>query len=96
MTEKVKITDEELKKVNKIQVNANTIFTELGQVTVQTEFVANEANKKIDELDEYKKKLMEQYNELQKEETEFIKDLREKYGDGELNSQTGEFTSVTK
>lgn len=95
-TKTVKITEEELKKVNKIQVDARTLFIELGQLTIQRDLLLTDTNKRIDEFDEYEKKLMEQYQEIQKTENQFIGELREKYGDGELNPSNGEFIPVTE
>jgi len=84
----VKFTDDELKSLKEIQQNYINIQVQLGQVgiaRIRTESQLNEiTNSEID--------LRKQFEENSKGEATFLNDIRKKYGDGELNPETGVFT----
>ena len=84
----VKFTDDELSKLKEIQQNYVNIQVQLGQVgiaRIRLEGQLNEiTNSEID--------LRNKFIENSKEESTFLDEIRKKYGDGELNPETGVFT----
>jgi len=48
----------------------------------------------IDKLKEEKRALVSDLNTLGKKESELVKSLQEKYGTGNINTETGEVTST--
>jgi len=84
----VKFTDKEIEKLKEIQQTYVNIQVQLGQIgiaRIRTESQLNEiTNSEID--------LRKKFNENSKEEATFLNDIRKKYGDGELNPETGIFT----
>mgnify|MGYP003114526839 CR=1 FL=1 len=84
----VKFTDDELSKLKEIQQNYVNIQVQLGQIgiaRIRMESQLNEiTNSEID--------LRKNFDKNSKEEATFLEDIRKKYGDGELNPETGVFT----
>jgi predicted nuclease with TOPRIM domain len=81
--EKVKLSKEELDKLSKIDTENKNITFSLGQV---------EVNKAL--LEGQKSSLLEQLATLQKESNEIAKELQEKYGAGNIDLSSGEFTKA--
>jgi hypothetical protein len=81
MTEVKKLTDEEIQKINDLQLKQNALVTELGQVNLA----------KLN-LEERENKAREFYGELLVEEITLSKELTDKYGAGQINLETGEIT----
>ncbi len=78
------LTDFEMETVNSIRTRAQQIFYQLGQISV-------ERRARMAELDDMEGSILEQYTSIMEEESKFFEKLREKYGDGTLNPNTGEF-----
>ena len=86
--ENLKLTAEELEQVNKMaQMFQQTVY-EIGNI----ESAINAAKKHIIQLDEQKQMLFSDLETLETKEVELATTLREKYGDGTINPQTGEVT----
>ena len=85
MTNTIKFTDEEVKQINDLRVEVQTIFTQLGQITL-------EKKKRLDELESTELKLTNRHGELVIIEQTLFKELNTKYGNGSYNPETGEFT----
>jgi len=86
--ENLKLTTEELEQVNKMaQMFQQTVF-EVG--TIENEI--NAAKNHIVKLEEQKQVLFSDLVSLETKEVELATTLREKYGDGTINPQTGEIT----
>ena len=81
LNEKNKFSDEELKKVKNIQNNYINIQNQFGQLRIA-----------VLGLEQQEVDLEENLKSLQEEEKKFLDGVTEKYGQGTLNSQTGEFT----
>lgn len=77
-----KLTEKELNQIKEFQLSQEQISLSLGQIEIQ---------KRI--LKEQKSKVLEQYYTLQTNQSKLVKELQEKYGDGNINIETGEFTS---
>jgi hypothetical protein len=83
MEETVILTTEELSDLKSIQEQGNQIMTGFGQVEIA-----------IQTLELQKESLIEALAELKQKETQYGKTLQDKYGNGNINIETGEFTKV--
>jgi len=79
--EKKVLTEEELQKLKKFQEKENEIIVALGQIAYQQE-----------NLDEQKDQIKQTKKEFDKNRADFAAELTKKYGDGLLNTETGEIT----
>ena len=87
MEESTKFTEEERKTVKEIQKNYVDIQHKLGQLSV----AEIRLNQQLDALNISRSELNDSFRKTQKEEKDFIKVVTEKYGDGILNPETGEY-----
>jgi len=86
----IKLQEEEITKLKDIQSKNNEIVFNLG--ILDLDINALEIN--IESLKERRKNLRNDFENLLKEQKEGAKDLTEKYGDGNIDLETGEFTAV--
>ena len=86
MSEK-KFTEEEMKKLRSIQQTYFEIQNSFGKVKI----ARMNLNTQIDDLDKFEENLMEKFSSNRKDETNFVDDKTKKYGDGNLNLETGTF-----
>jgi hypothetical protein len=75
-----KLTDEELKTIKEIQEQNQALALELGNLELTKIQVEN----RYDELVDF-------YNKLKEKEQELGKELSDKYGNGTINLEAGEF-----
>ena len=75
-----KFTDVEMEKVEGIKKAYNSLTIRLGQLEIERQH-----------LNEQREKLDQEYNIVRKEEVDFVKQLSDKYGQGNLNLDTGVF-----
>jgi hypothetical protein len=75
-----KLTEEEIKTIQEIQQSNQALVNELGSLEVTKIQIEN----RYDELVEY-------YNELKEKENTFGKELSDKYGNGTIDLEKGEF-----
>jgi len=75
-----KLTDEELKTIKEIQEQNQSLALELGNLELTKIQVEN----RYDELVDF-------YNKLKEKEQELGKELSDKYGNGTINLEAGEF-----
>ena len=87
MAEPVKFTEDELKTVTKIREDYFNIQNEFGQIKLAKIRLETQ----IDSVEKREEELHKQFTELQNSETEFLDSITEKYGQGTLNPETGEF-----
>ena len=87
MSEEVKFTEEELNELKDIQQTYINIQVKLGQVGMSR----IKLEQQLSSIDDTKISLREDFNKTTKEEQEFLDKVRKKYGDGELNPETGVF-----
>ena len=78
--EPIKLTEEELTKFAEIQAKNNAVVNQLGNLELTKLQVENRRVEILNFL-----------SELRGEENEFGKELTEKYGEGSIDLQTGEF-----
>ena len=86
----VKFTDDELKSLQDLQTNYQEKQAALGQLSVQRILV----NQQMETLEIRQDELETEYTAVQQEERDLVKGLNEKYGPGQLDPQTGIFTST--
>ena len=92
MSESVKFTDEEMKELKQIQESYVEVQNNLGQTQVSILRLEQQR----ENLFNYENSLKEKFFKVQEDEKKFIEKVTEKYGDGELNPNTGEFLSQKK
>ena len=86
----VKFTDDELKSLQDLQTNYQEKQVALGQLSVQRILV----NQQMEVLAIRQEELETEYTAVQQEERDLVQNLNEKYGPGQLDPQTGVFTST--
>jgi seryl-tRNA synthetase len=84
------LTPEELQSIKDLQSKYNQTIFEIGAAEAQL-IVFHE---QIEKLVEAKKGLVSDLKTIEQKESELTKSLQEKYGEGTINPETGELTSV--
>ena len=92
MSEQIKFTEDEMKTLRGLQDSYTEKQSELGQLSVQRILL----NQQLDALDERQTFLENEYKKIQQRETDFVKTLNNKYGQGQLDPDTGVFTPNKK
>jgi hypothetical protein len=80
MSKKIKLSEEELKILREYQKKQNAITFDLGQVDIQKAFLEGQRSSILDGL-----------ADLQEKSNKTAKELQKKYGDGNIDLETGEF-----
>ena len=86
----VKFTEEEMKSLNEVRETYIGIQTTFGQISVNKIRVEQDMMK----LDEAETSLRNKYVENRETEKKLVQEITKKYGDGQLNFETGTFTPV--
>jgi hypothetical protein len=81
--ENKKLSQEELQQLKTFQNESNTIMFTLGQIDVQKAL-----------LEGQRSEVLEKLAQLQEQNNDFAKTLQEKYGDGNIDLETGEFKPI--
>ena len=89
MADAVKFTEEEMKQINTLQQGYVNIQNALGQLS----FSRIRLNQQFDDLDVSEENVRTQFVENQTKERDFVDTINKKYGDGNLNLESGVFTS---
>ena len=84
----IKFEKEEIEKIQKFKNDYADVTAKLGELEI--ELLVFEQQKK--QLDSYKEQLQQKYLQLWGDEVKLAKELKEKYGDGEFDINTGIFT----
>tara|TARA_Y100000593_G_scaffold90404_1_gene176752 strand:+ start:640 stop:918 length:279 start_codon:yes stop_codon:yes gene_type:complete len=87
-----KFTEEEMNAIKEIQANYLKIQQELGQSAVTKLRLAQQ----IESINNYEDNLTKEFIENQEKEKKFIEEVTKKYGEGQLNPETGVFTTIEK
>ena len=88
MSEEVKFTEDELKKLKDIQQGYVNIQVQLGQVGI----ARIRLEQQLGDLTESEIDLRKRFSETSESESKFLDEVRKKYGDGQLDPETGIFT----
>jgi|TARA_B100000282_G_scaffold160884_1_gene116174 hypothetical protein len=83
MSEKIKLSKEELEQLKSFQIRNNDITFRLGQVDIQKAIIEGQRSDLLDKL-----------ANLQEESNKVGKELQEKYGEGNIDLDAGEITPV--
>ena len=87
-TKKIEKTD--LDEINNLRDDYQNVTYAIGQLNVEKKLIQEQLNK----LDQEVQNQYTEYEKLRTREEEFAANLETKYGKGELNLQTGEFTPI--
>jgi chromosome segregation ATPase len=82
-----KFSEEELEKVKNIQEEYFKIQTSFGQLSV----AKIKLEEQLSNLDKTEHELRGKFQDLQIQEKTFLDEITKKYGEGNLNPETGEF-----
>ena len=88
MVEDIKFTEDEMTSLKQLQEDYTTKQEQLGQISVQRILL----NQQIDSLEQRQGQLEKEYVEVQQREQSLVKTLNDKYGQGQLDPNTGVFT----
>lgn len=88
MAEDIKFTEDEMTSLKQLQEDYTTKQEQLGQISVQRILL----NQQIDSLEQKQQELEKEYVDVQQREQGLVKTLNEKYGQGQLDPNTGVFT----
>ena len=91
MSESIQFTPEEMKNLNDLQQTYTNLQNNLGQLSVQRIKLEQQLN----DLDTVENQVRENYNTTQQTEKKIIDKISAKYGDGNLDTQTGVFTPTS-
>ena len=80
--------EENLKKVSEIRQKYVTIQNSFGQISINR----LRLNQQNDDLDKAEQTLSTEFMENQNSERDFVDEINKKYGDGNLDINTGIFT----
>lgn len=86
--EVVKFTEEEISKIKSFRDNFSQITARLGEIEIENIILQSQK----DTLDRVKSEEQSKYVKLREEEIKLAGELKEKYGDGEFDLETGLFT----
>jgi len=92
MADEIKFTQEELNAIAEIQKKYNEITFQFGQLTIEREVIQARLNQSAVDFENAKKEL----DNIHTQERNLAASFQAKYGEGQLNSQTGVFTPVVK
>jgi len=90
MSKVVKFTEEEMKSLKDIQDDYLYIQSNFGQLSV----AKLRLEQQLGSLETEENKFKSEFLKIQKAEQTFIDKITEKYGEGQLNPQTGEFVVI--
>ena len=88
----IKFTQEELDSLS----NLRNSFAQLELGFGKLEVARIQAEQRMEQIEDENLRLETQYSEVKKQEQNLVVTLNEKYGDGNLNPETGVFTPNEK
>ena len=88
----IKFTQEEMDSLSNLRNSYAQLELSLGKLEV----ARIQSEQRMEQLENEKLRLETQYSEVQKQESILVSSLNEKYGDGNLDPETGVFTPNEK
>ena len=88
-TKKIDTTD--MDSINKVRNQFNEVSMNIGMVSVDEYTVTQQ----LKEIVKVKEELFSSLDDLKKEEQKLFGQLKEKYGDGQINIEEGTFTPIS-
>ena len=92
MSKEIKFTEEEMKSLREIQQAYVGVQNTFGQISVSRLRIEQD----LESLDKAEDDLKNKYGENQGKERDFVDGINKKYGDGQLNLETGTFSPIEK
>jgi hypothetical protein len=83
-----KLDKEHLEAITELQQNFSAVMRELGSITIDLEYL--ESQKKAAEDKKYE--LISRFGQLRESEEQLLQQLKDRYGDGQINITEGTFT----
>ena len=80
---KIVLTQEEIQSLVSLQQKQNEFIIQLGQIEYQ-----------VNSLDKQKKEIKDNINQFEQDQLMLSKNLKEKYGEGTINLENGEFVKA--
>ena len=87
MSDPIKFTEDEMKKIKEFQESYVTIQQNLGQISISE----LRLNQQLKALGESEVELKNKFVEVQQDEKSFIEEITKKYGNGTLDPNSGQF-----
>lgn len=81
--EKQKLSQEEIQQLKEFQTDSNQVIFELGQIDLQKAL-----------LEGQRSNILENLAKLQEKQNQFAKELQSKYGEGNIDLESGEFIKM--
>lgn len=81
----IKLNEDEQRELIELDREYNLIVTKLGEISITRE----ELSEELEKLSEIKLKYIKEYEDLKKTESIYLKRLKVKYGDGDLDPESG-------
>jgi septal ring factor EnvC (AmiA/AmiB activator) len=88
MENEIKFSQDEMKQISQLQSTYAELQNALGQLSINQ----IRLEQQLDDLESAEENVRNQYIENQTKEREFVDSINKKYGDGNLNLETGVFT----
>jgi len=88
----IKFTDAEMQQIAQLQAKYQQKIFELGQL----ELAKIDLEQQVSDLSDGKKKLLDEWTIIQKEENDILQQLSQRYGDGVLSLKDGTFKPADK
>ena len=92
MSNKIKFTEEELKRLKEIASTLERCIFEYGQLHIEKKKIEDS----VRSLKKYENELDGRYLDATKQEESFLEEITKKYGEGGVDINTGEFIPSTK
>ena len=86
----IKLQEEELQTLKEIQTKNNEIIVNLGTLDLDIDALTTN----LESLKERRKNLRNDFKDLKAKHAKVGQDLTEKYGEGNIELETGEFTAI--
>ena len=84
------LTQEELQSIKDLQSKYNQTLFEIGLTEAQRLALLDQ----VEKLETNKKTFLKDLETIEQKESELVKNLQEKYGQGNINIETGEITPI--
>jgi hypothetical protein len=85
-----KLDKEHLEEIRQLQQQFADTATFLGNIAIEKHI----ATRQVEQLESREKEVMAQFEQLREDEQTLLSRLKERYGDGEIDINSGTFTAV--
>jgi hypothetical protein len=90
MSTEIKFTPEELEQIKEVRDTTNVMVYQFGEIDLELSLL----RERIDELEQVRIKLREDYRNLRNKERTLVDELNTKYGTGQLDIESGLFQPI--